>query len=76
VKYVRVSQDVWVNLDEVESITMNVDGTALLQGRQRIYESTVPIGAILMQTEEAKEPPPAEQAHVASPLLADTRPAW
>jgi hypothetical protein len=75
-RYVRISQDVWVNIEEIESVTRNVDGTALLQGRSRIYESTVPFEAIIMRTEEPKKPEPREGAKVESPLIAETRPAW
>lgn len=74
-KFVRISADVWVNLDEIESVTRNENGTALLQGRQRIYESQIPFEAILMQASEASEKSP-EVPEVNSPLLAETRPAW
>lgn len=74
-KYVRISQDVWVNLEEIESITRNDDGTALLQGRQRIYASIFPVENLLMETREHdKEPPMIVQ----SPLMDkfETHPAW
>jgi hypothetical protein len=74
-KYVRISQDVWVNLELIESVVRNSDGTALLQGRGRVYESTIPFEAIPMIERESE--PQAQQ--VASPLTtltSDTQPAW
>jgi len=77
VRFVRISSDVWVNLKHIESVTRNVDGTALLQGNQRIYASTIPFDAILMQGEESEHESMARpKVSIQSPLLSETQPAW
>jgi len=77
VRFIRISPDVWVNLKEIESVTRNLDGTALLQGRQRIYQSTIPFEAVLLYGDEGSEhAQEAPTTRIQSPLLGETQPAW
>lgn len=74
-RFIRISADVWVNMSEVESVILNENGTVLIQGRNRVYESTLPFEAILPQLME-KEKSETPEVKVNSPLVAETRPAW
>ena len=74
--FVRISPDVWVNLKHIESVTRNVDGTALLQGMGRIYASMIPFEAILMQSDSNERGHQPIIDRIQSPLLSETQPAW
>jgi len=83
-KYVQITEDVWVNLSETESIVRTSDGLALIQGRQRVYESTIPFEAVIVGAKDTREDNGKQPVrHVTSPLLVDksqdpfnTSPAW
>ena len=83
-KYVQISKNTWVNLSRTESVSRSDAGTALIQGRQRVYESTIPFEAVIVGAQDTREDNDKQPVrHVTSPLLVDksqdpfnTSPAW
>lgn len=74
-KFVRITESLWINLEKADSIFRNDDGTATIQLGENAWKSELPFEAIIMQTfehEKLPEPP----AIVQSPLIQPTEPAW
>ena len=68
-KFILITQDVWVNLEDVEAVTRDKqDGTALIQGRSRVWKSIIPFEAVISAIQEDETQAPQQQ-NVLSPLV-------
>jgi len=78
-KFIRITRDLWINLEEAESIIRNDDGTATIQLRSNVWQSEIPFEAVIVAARDSISEDTHMPSNVRSPLLVspfDTHPAW